>query len=145
MINFAKIRILTIGKVKKLWIKEGVSTYRKRLGGIQILELKESNQFKESDLISSSFLRNDTKVILSEEGSFFSSEDLADFLSQYKNQHISFAIGGPDGLTTDLKNNCDLILSLSKLTFPHEIALLLLLEQIYRSHSILSSHPYHRR
>ena len=58
--------------------------------------------------------------------------------------HIYFIIGGPDGLSDEVKDKSDSILSLSKLTFPHLLAKVILIEQVYRSISIMNNHPYHR-
>jgi len=66
------------------------------------------------------------------------------FLLSFKNKKINFLIGDTDGISSDIKNNSDLILSLSPLTFPHELARLILIEQIYRAISISNNSPYHR-
>ena len=66
------------------------------------------------------------------------------FLLSFKNNKINFLIGDTDGISSDIKQNSDLILSLSPLTFPHELARLILIEQIYRAVSISNNSPYHR-
>ena len=66
------------------------------------------------------------------------------FPLSFKNKKINFLIGDTDGISSDIKKNSDLILSLSPLTFPHELARLILIEQIYRAVSISNNSPYHR-
>jgi len=82
--------------------------------------------------------------VLSEEGKQFNSVELCSLLLNFKNKKINFLIGDTDGISSDIKNNSDLILSLSPLTFPHELARLILVEQIYRAVSISNNSPYHR-
>ena len=83
-------------------------------------------------------LRSNNNIIicLSEEGKQFNSVELCSFLLSSKNKKINFLIGDTDGISSDIKKNSDLILSLSPLTFPHELARLILIEQIYRAVSI---------
>ena len=64
------------------------------------------------------------------------------WIEEYSN--IYFIIGGPDGLSDEVKDKSGSILSLSKLTFPHQLAKVILIEQVYRSISIMNNHPYHR-
>tara|TARA_Y100001970_G_C14254327_1_gene874092 strand:- start:2469 stop:2906 length:438 start_codon:yes stop_codon:yes gene_type:complete len=144
MINPSKIRIISVGKITKSFITLGIKYYKRRLNGIQIIELKDSNKDKEAKIILQTFLKNEIKIILSEEGLIFNSVKLTDTLLKYSPQKISFVIGGPDGISNKIKDSADLILSLSPLTFPHEIVQLLLLEQIYRCQAISARHPYHR-
>ena len=101
MINPARIRILAVGKVRKGWVSEGVELYRRRLPGLEIVELRRGEQ-------------------------------------------LAFVIGGAAGLDPALKARASWRLSLSPLTFPHELARLLLLEQLYRARSIQQGGPYHR-
>jgi len=91
-------------------------------------------------------LRSNNNIIisLSEEGKQFNSIELCSFLLNFKNKKINFLIGDADGISSDIKKNSDLILSLSSLTFPHELARLILIEQIYRAVSISNNSPYHR-
>ena len=83
-------------------------------------------------------------ICLSEEGKQFNSVELYSLLLNFKNKKINFLIGDTDGISSNLKKNSDLILSLSPLTFPHELARLILIEQIYRAVSISNNSPYHR-
>jgi len=83
-------------------------------------------------------------ICLSEEGQQFNSVELCSLLLSFKNKKINFLIGDTDGISSDIKDKSDLILSLSPLTFPHELARLILIEQIYRAISISNNSPYHR-
>tara|TARA_B100000212_G_scaffold111900_1_gene83313 strand:- start:688 stop:1110 length:423 start_codon:yes stop_codon:yes gene_type:complete len=139
MLNTNRLSIHAIGKIKKSWIKEGIKQYRKRMPNLEIYEFKDfkTNNFKN--------LTNDNIIIsLSEEGKSFNSKEFSDLLLNYKNKKISFFIGDADGLSNDLKSRSDLLLSLSHFTFPHELARLILIEQIYRAVSISQNSPYHR-
>ncbi len=139
MFNTNRISISAIGKIKKNWIKEGINKYSKRMPKLII------NEFKYFDIQN---LKNQSsnKIIisLSEEGRIYNSFQFASLLSNFKNQRIIFLIGDADGIPSEIKSNSNLILSLSPLTFPHELARLLLLEQIYRAVSITQNSPYHR-
>ena len=87
---------------------------------------------------------NNIIITLSEEGKQFNSVELCSLLLNFKNKKINFLIGDTDGISSDIKKNSDLILSLSSLTFPHELARLILIEQIYRAIAISNNSPYHR-
>ena len=139
MLQINKLSIDAIGKIKKRWIHEGINQYRIRMPDLLINELKS---FKVNDLKHS----NSSKIIisLSEEGQLFSSEEFASLLLSFKNEKIVFLIGDTEGLPLDVKANSDLLLSLSPFTFPHELARLILVEQIYRSFCIIQKYPYHR-
>ena len=87
---------------------------------------------------------NNIIICLSEEGKYFSSVELTSLLLNFKNKKINFLIGDADGIPSDIKEKSNLLLSLSSFTFPHELARLILLEQIYRAISISNNSPYHR-
>ena len=87
---------------------------------------------------------NNIIICLTEEGKFFSSIELTSLLLKFNNKKINFLIGDADGIPSDIKEKSHLLLSLSPLTFPHELARLILLEQIYRAISISNNSPYHR-
>ena len=84
--------------------------------------------------------------MLDETGKEYTSASLASFLELQKNQsrNMSFIIGGPDGHTEKIRQRADVSIALSQLTFPHDIAMMLTLETLYRGFSILANHPYHR-
>ena len=139
MIQTNRLTINAIGKIKKPWIKEGIDQYRKRMPDLIIREFKyfKINNFKE---------KRDKNIIISlgEEGKSFNSKEFSSLLLNFNNQKITFFIGDSDGLSSQFKYNSDLLLSLSPLTFPHELARLVLIEQIYRAVSITKNSPYHR-
>ena len=139
MIQTNRLTINAIGKIKKPWIKEGIDQYKKRMPDLLIREFKyfKINNFKDN---------RDKNIIISlgEEGQSFNSKEFSSLLSNFNNKKITFFIGDSDGLSSQFKYNSDLLLSLSPLTFPHELARLILIEQIYRAVSITKNSPYHR-
>ena len=137
MLQTSRLSIYAIGKIKKNWIRDGINQYKKRMPDLNIHELKSFN-------INNLRFKNNIIISLSEEGKQFNSIELTSLLLNFKNKKIIFLIGDADGISSDVKNQSDLLLSLSHLTFPHELARLILLEQIYRALSISSNSPYHR-
>jgi 23S rRNA (pseudouridine1915-N3)-methyltransferase len=148
MLNPARIRILAVGKVRKGWVREGIALYRKRLPGLAIVELKDATPEREAAAIRAELRPDEQLVVLSEEGQTLHSRALAARLTALQTSgspsRLAFAIGGADGLEPALRREAGWMLSLSPLTFPHELARLLLLEQLYRAQSILQGSPYHR-
>ena len=140
----ARIRILAIGKLKRAWVAEGVAFYRKRLPGLEVVELKDSTPTKEAEAIRAARKPAERLVLLSEEGRQLNSVALADLLGSWASERLALVIGGADGHDPSLKQQADALLSLSALTFPHELARLMLVEQLYRASTILQGGPYHR-
>ena len=136
MLQTNRLSINAIGKIKKNWIKEGINQYKKRMPDLIINEFKSFN--------INNLQVNNIIICLSEEGKSFNSIELTSLLLNFKNKKINFLIGDTDGISSDIKEKSDLILSLSPLTFPHELARLILIEQIYRAISISGNSPYHR-
>ena len=145
MLNISHYKIIAIGKIKKQWIKIGIEMYLNRLPGLQVIEIKDSTQTKEEYAIKDIIKKNETLVTLNENGQCFSSKQFAKKLLLCDNQNITFAIGGAAGLSPSLNSFAAWQLSLSPLTFPHEIARLLLIEQLYRAKTITEGGPYHRQ
>ena len=137
MLQTNRLSIYAIGKIKKNWIRDGINQYKKRMPDLNINELKSFN-------INNLRFKNNIIISLSEEGKQFNSIELTSLLLNFKNKKIIFLIGDADGISSDVKKQSDLLLSLSPLTFPHELARLILMEQIYRALSISSNSPYHR-
>ena len=137
MLQSNRLTIYAIGTIKKLWIRDGINQYKKRMPELIINELKTFN-------LNNLRSNNNIIICLSEEGKQFNSFELCSLLLNFKNKKINFLIGDTDGISSDIKKNSDLILSLSPLTFPHELARLILIEQIYRAISISNNSPYHR-
>ena len=136
MLQTNRLSINAIGKIKKNWIREGINQYKKRMPDLIINESKSFN--------INNIPVNNIIICLAEEGKSFSSIELTSLLLNFKNKKINFLIGDADGIPFDIKEKSHLLLSLSPLTFPHELARLILLEQIYRVISISNNSPYHR-
>lgn len=152
-----KIKILLVGKIRNEFIRVGVQEYRKRLLPFFNIDIKYLQNFsdlpkeialsKEGEIIKKIIKDKKCIVSLDKEGKELSSEEFAyklldlDKISQ--NNEIIFIIGGIYGIQEDIKKSSNFILSLSKMTFTHEFALLILLEQIYRGIKILRNEPYH--
>ena len=133
-----------MGKVRKAWVQEGISIYLKRLPGLTVTELRDSTPEKEAECIRQALKPDETTVMLAEEGDRFDSVNFAAQLERYGSERLAFVIGGADGLTQQLKQSATWRLSLSPMTFPHDLARLLLLEQLFRAEAIQSGSPYHR-
>ena len=142
--NISRCRIIAVGKVRKGWVQEGVALYLKRLQGLQVVELKDSTPEKEAEAIRSTLRADEWPVMLMEQGTPLASIPFAQQLERLGNERLAFVIGGADGLTDELKAAARWQLSLSPMTFPHELARLLLLEQLFRAQAILQGSPYHR-
>ena len=143
MINISHYKIVAIGKIKKKWIQEGLDMYLKRLPGLEVIELKDNTQKKEEHTIKGIISKNELLVTLNERGQSFTSKQLATKLLSSHNQKITFVIGGASGLSPSIDRCATWQLSLSPFTFPHEIARLLLVEQLYRAKTITQGSPYH--
>ena len=144
MINISHYKIIAIGKIKKKWIQNGIDMYLIRLPGLKVIEIKDSTQKKEEYMIKELLRKNETLITLNENGQTFSSKQLSKKLLGSNNQNITFVIGGSTGLSPSLNSFASWQLSLSPLTFPHEIARLLLIEQLYRAKMITQGGPYHK-
>ena len=144
MLNISQYKIIAIGKIKKKWIQSGIEMYLNRLPSLQVIEIKDSNTKKEGNIIKELIKKNETLVTLNENGQAFTSKQLANKLLSCHNQNITFAIGGASGLSASINSSAAWQLSLSPLTFPHEIARLLLIEQLYRAKTIAHNGPYHK-
>ncbi|MGJ3254637.1 MAG: 23S rRNA (pseudouridine(1915)-N(3))-methyltransferase RlmH [Elainellaceae cyanobacterium] len=141
---FPKVSVIAVGKIKKSWLRDGIAVYLKRSPEIEILEIKDSDKEKEGEKVLSFMKGNETLVVLSDDGKLISSVDFAALLTRYASNNVVFAIGGPDGVSQTLKDRASLLLSLSPMTFPHEIARMLLIEQLYRAKTILQGGNYHK-
>jgi 23S rRNA (pseudouridine1915-N3)-methyltransferase len=142
-------RILAIGKPKLAFARAGIEEYASRLrpfSQVQIDYLKASNRESESAALlerSEGLLR----VILDERGAEVSSRTLADKVSSWEQSRVkgvALLIGGADGHTPELRAAAGWLWSLSKLTLQHELALVVMLEQLYRAYTIKGGLPYHR-
>ncbi len=154
-----KVTVITLGNKMPAWVVQGSQEYAKRLNdGIQlkIIEIPLIRRSKSSDLskilekesvlIQEALPHNSRIIALDIEGKSFSSEELAIKISQlqHTDSHLCFLIGGPEGLSQETLNRCDERWSLSKLTLPHPLVRIILLETLYRAWSIIHHHPYHK-
>ncbi len=141
-----KITVLTIGEVQLSFAKEGIQEYLKRINRFVSLELVSVKEGKKMEGQIQKHIEKKYLILLDEAGREYTSLELSTFLDMKMNigKDLCFVIGGPDGHLDSLRNEADAFISLSKLTFPHDIASMLLLETLYRSFSILENHPYHR-
>lgn len=157
------ITIFSIGKLKEKYLKQGIDEYLKRLSAyakVEVVELPDEKapetlsdiemeqiKQKEGDRILAK-LSDDTHVIaLAIEGKMKSSEQLAadlDKLATYGKSKIAFIIGGSLGLSSDVMKRANDTLSFSKMTFPHQLMRLILVEQVYRAFRINRGEPYHK-
>jgi 23S rRNA (pseudouridine1915-N3)-methyltransferase len=144
VLNPARIRILAVGRLRRGWILEGVEHYRRRLPGLEIVELRDAGMAREAEAVRAALRGDERLVALTEEGRRYGSEAFAAALEGSGSERLAFVIGGADGLDPALRADAAWQLSLSPLTFPHDLARLLLLEQLYRARSIQQGGPYHR-
>ncbi|MFN7898058.1 MAG: 23S rRNA (pseudouridine(1915)-N(3))-methyltransferase RlmH [Synechococcaceae cyanobacterium] len=140
----SRLRLIAVGKVRKGWVAEGVAVYLRRLPGLEIVEVRDGTPEREAAAILAALRPEERLVALSDEGAGLSSIALARKLAGQGGARVAFAIGGADGLKAEVKQRAQWCLSLSPLTFPHDLARLLLLEQLYRARTILEEGPYHR-
>ncbi|MGD1866135.1 MAG: 23S rRNA (pseudouridine(1915)-N(3))-methyltransferase RlmH [Phormidesmis sp.] len=140
--SFPKIKIIAVGKVKKSWLREGVELYAKRLPEVEIVEIKDSGKEKEADKLLSMVSAQDRLVIMAEYGKERDSEAFAQWLGKEAFGTLVMFIGGPEGVCDRLKKHP--MISLSAMTFPHEMARLMLIEQLYRAKTILQNGSYHK-
>ena len=158
-----KITLITVGKIKEKYFTDAIAEYAKRLSRYCKLEMIEvadektpdgaseslENQIKEKEgeRILSKIPENSYVVALAIEGKQLDSEELADKMEKWNVNgisHIVFIIGGSLGLTPKVLNRADFKLSFSKMTFPHQLMKVVLLEQVYRSFRIRNNEPYHK-
>lgn len=151
-----KIQITACGKLKDNSIRDLIDEYTKRLPwSIKIVEVDAGNKARnpevtkkeEEKLILSKIPANHYKIALDETGKLLTSEEFASSLAKISITHgsnISFIIGGSDGLAEELRKSANLVISLGKLTYPHMLARLLLVEQLYRSFTIIEGKSYHK-
>ena len=158
-----KITILTVGKIKEKYLKDAIAEYSKRLSKYCKLEIIEVADEKTPDQASAvvedsirakegerllKYIKDDSFVITLEiNGKLLTSEELSDKINNLGisgTSHITFVIGGSIGLGKEVLKRSDFALSFSKMTFPHQLMRVILLEQIYRSYRIIHGEPYHK-
>lgn len=154
-----KIVLITIGKTNEKYLIEGISDYQKRLKHytnferIEIANIKNAKNFseselmkKEGELILKQIQNSDHLVLLDDKGKDFTSQKFAQKLQQWMlsgKKRLVFVVGGAYGLSDEIYKSGNEKLSLSKMTFSHQMVRLFFVEQIYRGYTILNNEPYH--
>ena len=158
-----KITLVTVGKIKEKFFEDAIAEYSKRLSRYCKLEIiqvaDEKTPDKASDVVETQIkdkegerilanIKDDAYVIaLAIEGKMLDSEELAEKIGQLGVSGVSqivFVIGGSLGLSKNVMKRADYALSFSRMTFPHQLMRVILLEQIYRGYRILNNQPYHK-
>ena len=158
-----KITILTVGKIKEKYLKDAIAEYAKRLSRyckLEIVEVADEKTIENASQVLETqirdkeaerlmkYIREDAYVITLEiKGKQLTSEELSEKINQLGIQgksHIIFVIGGSIGLGDEILKRSDYALSFSKMTFPHQLMRVILLEQIYRSYRIINGEHYHK-
>ena len=145
------ITILCPGNLREKYLKEAEKEYLKRLGRYAAVTITETREYEDLNKEGEELLRKikeDSYVIaLALEGKMFTSPELSSRLEELGvkgKSNITFLIGGSAGLSVKALNRADELISFSKLTFPHQLIRIFLLEQIYRSFKIMKNEPYHK-
>lgn len=158
-----KIKVVTVGKLKEKYLKDGIAEYSKRISRFAKFEMIELSDEKTPDKASESenqkileiegqrilskVADRDFVIALAIEGKMFSSEEFSKQLEEASIKGFStltFIIGGSLGLSSAVKNRANLSVSFGRLTFPHQLMRLVLVEQIYRAFTIQQGSPYHK-
>lgn len=145
-----KITVIAVGKLKERFWRDACAEYSKRLGGycnLTVREIPDSNREQESTLVLEALPENATIIVLDIQGKETSSEALASQIERYTVEgvsHLVFVIGGSDGLTNAVKERASLCMSFGPITLPHNLARVVLLEQVYRAFKIIKREPYHK-
>lgn len=150
------IKLIVVGQLKEKYLKEAVEEYMKRIKkytNIEIIEVKDEGLIEENkaikleaEKINKHISNKDYLVTLEIEGNEYTSIEFAKKIDNIliENSNIIFIIGGSYGLSSDIKQKANLHLSFSKMTFPHQLFRVLLLEQIYRAYKINNNESYHK-
>ena len=152
-------RIVVVGRTKEAYLAAGIEDFRKRLSryaGVELVVVKDKRRPRsmppaalneEEGRAILERLADSFVVVLDVTGRPVTSEELSGLVSRWEGEGrrtVTFVIGGPDGLSPAVLEKADLLLSLSKMTFTHDIARLLLLEQLYRAFTIKANTGYHK-
>lgn len=157
-----KLTLLLVGKTAFPYINDGIAIYRKRLGFylpfsmVELPDVKNASSLsseqlreKEGDSILKAVRQNDTLLLLDERGESYSSVQWAAFLERQMvvtpGRDITFAIGGAYGFSEKVYKRADGMISLSRMTFSHQMVRLIFIEQLYRAFTIIKGEPYHHQ
>ena len=150
------IKLITVGQIKEDYLKDAITEYKKRIGkytNIEIIEVKDEGMVEpqkaiklEGEKIKKQIDEKDYLITLEIEGKELSSLEFAKKIDdiQMESSNITFIIGGSYGIEEEIKNKARMHLSFSKMTFPHQLFRVLLLEQIYRAYKINNNESYHK-
>ncbi len=149
------INIVCVGGIKEKFFTEAINEYKKRLSRfckLNIIEVDEETKFfGEKKILAEgkAILAKCSGLVVALDGAGkqLSSPEIADFLKEkmlFGASEITFVVGGSNGLSSEVKNRAELCLSFGKITFPHQLFRVVLLEQIYRAFSIIKDMPYHK-
>ena len=144
-----KFKVAWIGKTKEPAIQSLTDEYLKRLsryGEVEGISLKDEESLRKAFGHNARGSPRPVLVLLDSHGKQLSSEELAKYLGNYQDSNPSplvFAIGPASGFSEETRRSANMMLSLGKMTLPHELARVVLLEQLYRAFTILKGHPYH--
>ena len=151
------IKVICVGKIKEKYFVDALDEYKKRISKYSKLEIIEVSDeatdnekivlAKEKEKLLKAINKSDYNIVLDIDGKELSSVELSDKINNIftnYNSNITFIIGGSCGIDDEIKNMCDFRLSFSKMTFPHQLFRVLLLEQIYRAFKILNNESYHK-
>ena len=146
-----KIKVVTVGKLKEKYLKDGIAEYSKRISRfakLKMIELADEKILEiEGQRILSKVGDRDFVIVLAIEGKTLSSEEFSKRLEEASIKGFStltFIIGGSLGLAQDVKKRANLSVSFGRLTLPHQLMRLVLVEQIYRAFTIQQGSPYHK-
>lgn len=143
-----KLRLITVGKAPK-WIADGFEEYARRLpaNALRLVVVSPRRGQTDEECLLAAVRDDERLVVWDARGERVSSERFANLLSRWRmaGRDVAFAIGGTDGFGATTRDRAAHVLSLSDMTFPHQLARVLVVEQLYRAWAIENGHPYHRR
>ena len=143
------IKIICVGKIKEQYLKDAILEYKKRISKyhkLEIIELPDNSIEEEGNAILNVINDKDYVITLEIEGQMIDSIEFSNRMEKIFIEHsnITFIIGGSDGLSDKIKAISNFKLSFSKMTFPHQLFRVILLEQIYRAFKIMKNETYHK-
>lgn len=145
------INIVAVGKIKEKYLVQGINEYLKRLSKFCKVDVREVNEElsveKEGDNLLKRIPKGTYVIVLDLQGKECTSEEFADVFDRAQingYSKFSIVIGGSDGLSDEVRQQANMLLSMSKMTFTHQMARFIILEQIYRAMKINNNEPYHK-
>ena len=154
-----RVRLIAVGSRMPKWVREAYDDYITRLGSglkISLVEIEPGQRTAgrppqkameaEGQKLLAALRKDEYVVVLDERGAEMTTRELAAWLGSrmQDGRDLAFLVGGPDGFVPEVLQRGDFKWSLSRLTFPHALVRVVLAEQLYRAHGVLSNHPYHR-